>query len=258
MERFLIVLLFLISYDAYSQTAEEYRNLGRDKVKNGNYIEAILDFTKAIELKTSYASAYYERASAKAKINDNKGAIEDYSEFIKIVPDYAQAYNNRGLAKRGTDERWINILNDFDKAIELEPNNSDFYYYRARSKMMKGLEEESAEDYNQAIEDFTMCIEINPKDKLAWFYRGKTQLNKVDMRVDYYTSKFSSIRDFTQVIMLDPTYGRAYTNRAIARVKGANKRNRKDRKLFKESCSDVRIGIRYGERANDLIDKYCN
>ena len=39
MERFLTVLLFLFSYDAYSQTAEEYRNLGRDKVKNGKKSE---------------------------------------------------------------------------------------------------------------------------------------------------------------------------------------------------------------------------
>ena len=55
MKKLLIVLILFFSYDAYSQTAEDYFDRAYDKDENGDYYGAISDLNKAIELNPDYA-----------------------------------------------------------------------------------------------------------------------------------------------------------------------------------------------------------
>ena len=58
-------------------SAEEYFNKGKKKYDFSAYNGAIGDFTKAIEISSSYWEAYFYRGIAKGIINDDVGAIED-------------------------------------------------------------------------------------------------------------------------------------------------------------------------------------
>ena len=60
------------------------------------YQRAIEDFNKAISLKPDYINPYNYRGKAYSELGQYKSAIEDYSTAIRLKPDYTDAYNNRG------------------------------------------------------------------------------------------------------------------------------------------------------------------
>ena len=57
-----------------------------------------------------------------------KGAIQDYDKAIELNPNSAYAYNNRGYAKFQLQEDY-QAIEDYDKAIELDPNYAQAYHY---------------------------------------------------------------------------------------------------------------------------------
>ena len=79
----LILFIFLFSYTSYSQTAEEYFNSGLEKMKNGDFSDAIEDYTKAIELSPS-SHSYNNRGDAKKKLGDLDGACSDWKKATNL------------------------------------------------------------------------------------------------------------------------------------------------------------------------------
>jgi len=76
----LIIFCLLITTLGYSQTAEEYFNSGLKKGKSGDWVGAIQDYNKAIELNPNHADAYGNRGAAKGRLQDYRGAIQDYNK----------------------------------------------------------------------------------------------------------------------------------------------------------------------------------
>lgn len=96
----------------------------------GEYVSAIQDFTKAIDLNSEDVDYYYNRGRAFYFEEYYKEAILDYTNAIKLNPKDDYTYNNRGLAywKRGL---FNGAMFDFTKAIDLNPKNIDAYNRRA-------------------------------------------------------------------------------------------------------------------------------
>lgn len=102
MKRLIFLLLSLCLYtEGYSQTAEEYFNLGLAKYNwgLGDPIEAIPYFTKAIQLNPKHASAYHFRGVCKINLEDYRGAIADFTKAIELNPEAWNEYSLRGDAK---------------------------------------------------------------------------------------------------------------------------------------------------------------
>jgi tetratricopeptide (TPR) repeat protein len=53
---------------------------------------------------------------------------------------------------------YLKALEDFNKAIELQPDYPDCYYYR-------GLTQNKLENYNEAIENFLTALQLNSRFK---------------------------------------------------------------------------------------------
>ena len=62
------------------------------------YEEAIPNFTKAIQLYSDYALAYFNRGVSYSNLGEYQNAIDDYTKAIKLDPDDALAYSNRAAA----------------------------------------------------------------------------------------------------------------------------------------------------------------
>lgn len=61
---------------------------GNSKLQLKDYIGAIADYSKAIELKPDNADAYYNRGNSKILLKDYNGAITDYSKAIELnIPE---------------------------------------------------------------------------------------------------------------------------------------------------------------------------
>ncbi len=64
------------------------------------------------------AEDYFDSGTAKAELQDNKGAIQDYNKAIELNPNDADVYYNRGAAKIMSGQKDDGCL-DLSKAGEL-------------------------------------------------------------------------------------------------------------------------------------------
>ncbi len=64
-----------------------------------------------------------------AKVEGYWKAIDDYTKAIKLNPQDAAAYYNRGIAYDDLGE-YQKAIDDYTKAIELAPQDASAYYYR--------------------------------------------------------------------------------------------------------------------------------
>ncbi len=145
--------------DIPAGTAQEYYNRGNIYGKKGNLIQAISDYTKAIEINPNYTDAYYNRGNTYEKQGNLTQAISDYTKAIETNPKYAAAYCNRGNVYQTQGNLTLAIA-DYNKALEISPNDSTSLYNR-------GLAYYGAEQYGKALTDYTTAISQNP-DKEAY------------------------------------------------------------------------------------------
>ena len=81
--------------------------------------QAIMNFTKAIELRSGYAEAYNNRGDLYECVGDYQQAIVDFTKAIELKPDYAMAYVNRGITYARLDNKSLLSIADIKKAVSL-------------------------------------------------------------------------------------------------------------------------------------------
>lgn len=75
---------------------------GNDRLANKKFQEAIVSYSKAIDLNKSNAIYYSNRAAAYSHIGQHHKAIEDCKQAITIDPLYVKAYSRLGYVSRVT------------------------------------------------------------------------------------------------------------------------------------------------------------
>lgn len=121
-----------------------------------------------ILLEYDLTDVYIDRAQLKRDLGDYRGAIQDFSKAIELNPNNAYAYMRRGFVKiKLVDQR--GAIQDFNKAVELSPSNSIFYTARAASKTL-------LEDHSGAIQDCDEAIELNPSNAETFMIRGISKI----------------------------------------------------------------------------------
>ena len=129
-------------------------------------------------------------------------AIDYFDAVISLDPEAStltQAYCYRGFVYDDKGES-NKAIEDFTKAIDLQPNDADVYYYR-------GLSYADQDEYSLAIKDFTKSIELKPDYADVYNSRGAVYLKKYECD--------PAIKDFTKAIELKPDYASAYYNRGF-------------------------------------------
>jgi tetratricopeptide (TPR) repeat protein len=109
--------------------------------------------------------------------DDFEEAIAALNKAIKMNPNCSHCFFARGFAYENLNKTF-DALEDYDAAINLNPDNADIYYYRGKLRMLQPT------DRNWAIDDFTKCLELDPKNSNQYYsMRGKAySLNqKTDM-----------------------------------------------------------------------------
>ena len=140
-----------------------YRNRGNEvtdiKEKQKEYEKAINHYTKAIELKSDFPEAYYNRGNAYSEIGALDLAIGDYNIALALNPNDFEYYNNRGnvYAKKGDFDK---AIKDYDTTIHLNSNYMEAYNNRGITYAEKG-------DFDKAIKDYRKAIELDPNNTTA-------------------------------------------------------------------------------------------
>lgn len=100
------------------------------------------------------AEKFYLRGMASANLSQYATAIEDFDHAIELDPNYVDAYFERGKClKRGG--KLFSAVKNFGKAIELDPNHANAYM--ERGKCFARLKK-----FWAAHRDFSRVIEIFP------------------------------------------------------------------------------------------------
>ncbi|MGB3182495.1 MAG: tetratricopeptide repeat protein [Cyclobacteriaceae bacterium] len=163
---FLLVIFQLIAVlPAHSQSDPNgHVAKGIALYEDKNYMEALVNLNKAIELDQGYFKAYYMRGVIKTHFGDNHGAMKDFNTSLDLYPEFAEGYFERGNLKYSLQD-YYGAISDFSAVIKLNANHVEAYYKRGQAK-------HQLEAYSDAINDCSKILEINPKNVDAYYLRG--------------------------------------------------------------------------------------
>ncbi len=136
----------------------------------GQQTLAFIDFDVAVAIRPTSALAYFNRAGMYANVYKNyERAIEDYTSALQHPFNdptmRAKTYLNRGLVY--TFQRRFDLaLQDYEKVVNLEPQNKIVRLNRAIVYYKQGRNQEALVDIEIILENF-------PKDYLAQEFQEK-------------------------------------------------------------------------------------
>jgi len=132
-------------------------------------------------------------------------AINEFTKAIDMNPQYAEACVYRGIARAAKGDL-NNALADFDKAIELQPGLPQAYSGRAYARQATG-------DLDGALADYTKVIELKPDWAEAYGGRASIKQSKSDLD--------GALADYDKALELKPDLAEARIGRgSVKRTKG--------------------------------------
>jgi len=101
-----------------------------------DYPAAIADADRAVTLDPKLARAYNLRASARRAAGDARRALEDFTKALKLEPNLDN-YFQRAATYQLLGEHKL-ALADFNEAVAEDPQEAHIYYARAQSRAALG------------------------------------------------------------------------------------------------------------------------
>jgi Zn-dependent membrane protease YugP/tetratricopeptide (TPR) repeat protein len=177
-------------------------NAGSSLHANGQFDDAIAEYSRALELNPDLTVAWFNRGLCSLAAGRLEGAASDFNAAVRLAPHFLDAVAARGeirlllgqhvlgladleavlkqnpiqsraltgLAdywqRRGDFERAIGVWSD---ALEAAPEKSEYYRNRGLMYYLQGNQE-------QAIRDQTTALRLDPTDAIARNNRGAAYL----------------------------------------------------------------------------------
>ena len=193
---------------------------GNAKMELKDYQGAFGDYSIAIQtLKEDNPTSlyHYGKGNALMKLDDLKGALIEYTKYIEssnkplsrdpFTGKYIESsnkellrdpYNNRGFVKMALHD-FKGAIEDCTKAIEIDPEFSNAYFYRGLAKLCLGVSSPEKKFLTESIEDYNKAIEIDPKFSIVYHFRG---ISKMKMDESNNNSKGGACLDFDKALKL--------------------------------------------------------
>jgi tetratricopeptide (TPR) repeat protein len=124
--------------------------------------DEVLQSCEVLLAKDKPSTDLYElRALARARLGDYPGAIEDDTKALGLRPDRVSLLTRRGWLYLTTRSLTLS-RHDFDRAIELDPTNSDAYEGRGSARVRLG-------DHRAAVADAETALRLGtPSERLSY------------------------------------------------------------------------------------------
>lgn len=203
----LVLASSIIAYVGPSAQAQEI-NINKQLCENE---DRLIDHQQQIEACSSLIESkevigvdllrtLYFRATVYRQTGMFENAINDHNRIIDLDPDESLNYYNRAIAYHANED-YRKALRDYSEAIRRNPTFPDSYYNRAYLHQELG-------DHRNAISDYSRVLEIDPDELPALYNRGRAYFSLLDYG--------KSIDDFDEVIRRDSTKPHVFTNRGNA------------------------------------------
>lgn len=201
----LILLASLVSVNVNAQqlTAEDHLKQAVAHFKAGELDLALTNANTAIELNPRLAEAYRVRHLIRATKDPETEHYADCDMVVRLAPDAKTTepfYVCRANA-RARQLDWSGATADMTRAIEMAPNNGEWYSVRSFTYLC-------GNDLVKARADYEKALQIKPTAPSPFVRRGYFRYWKKDFA--------GAVDDFTKAIEWKPDYAVAYAERAFA------------------------------------------
>ncbi len=149
---------------AASQAATEHFLLGRHAHMLGQFEQAVVEYTQAIELDPDYWPAYFYRGTVHMWQEEWDAALADMQATIALNPQQAFAQHYSGLMYTRL-EQVDEAIAAYSRAIALQPDEMSFYADRAAAYFAQ-------QDFAAALTDLDTVLRSQPDSPTILFMRG--------------------------------------------------------------------------------------
>lgn len=203
----------------------KYMNDGNYSMQQKDYVNAIKQYSKALEYKSAninaykIADAYIYRATCRFMLMNNESAQADLDAALKLKPEYARIYELKSsfyLNSKMLDKciEWC------EKGLAVKSNDDELILLKARA--LTGLKK-----YNESNKVYFGLVEENPKNLTAYKMIG----NNFQM----IKSWDSAQKYFDIAIRLNPLDYASYYDRGISHA---------ERHDFAAALTDIELAMK--------------
>ena len=166
----------------------------------GQLQQALSESSQLLERFPNSVILYNIAGACNAGLMQFDAAINNYKKALKINPYYADAYSNMGnvLKDKGDLEA---AIESYKQALKIKPD-----YAQAYSNM--GIALKGKGDLNAAISSYKQALKIKPDYAEAYNNMGSALNDKGDLE--------AAIENYKQALKIKPDYAQAYNNMGIA------------------------------------------
>lgn len=151
--QFVVFLALLIGFFGCAKNPESAQtriNQGDQSYEAKDYDKAVKEYTAAIAAKPE-ATSYQKRAKTYAAKGEHEQAIKDFYEVLDRDQESAEAWTGLGISSIETKEFAVAAA-AFRKALQLNPNYAEAYYWRAEMAKAQGEKESALADFKKFLE----------------------------------------------------------------------------------------------------------
>jgi tetratricopeptide (TPR) repeat protein len=190
-------------------------------IAKNDLTQALAKTKEALYIAPDYHPALQKQINILFLMKDEKESVRLVEEAIHKYPDNPVYYYLRGVINNSR-EKYSRALDDFSKAIELNPGDLLYRCYLGR-----GVSYFKLLEYDEALSDLTASLEHNDTIPSAYYSRGM-----VNYEIRDYPS---AINDFKKALELSPGNAELYFNLGMSYFR----LNEKDKACpnFNKSCS---------------------
>ena len=139
---------------------KEYIDKGIEEIHQGKFEDAIENITKSIKLKNDWEISYFYRAVANQALEKWDDAMLDYTKALQINDKMTDAYYNKAkitLSRKDIANPDLKkAISDLEKALELDDKFVDALFAMAAAYKKLG-------DYHKSLEYLEKLLEIEPQ-----------------------------------------------------------------------------------------------
>ena len=136
-----------------------YLDDGIFDIRNGKFEDAVEKINKSLELKNDWEISYFYRAVAYHALENYDEAMLDYTKSIQLNPNMTDAYYNRAkiiLSESNSPMSEIKkAIADLEKALELDDKFVDALFAMAAAYKKLG-------EYHKSLEYLEKLLQITP------------------------------------------------------------------------------------------------
>ncbi|MBN3035320.1 MAG: tetratricopeptide repeat protein [Bacteroidales bacterium] len=214
-------------------------------LRTSHFKDSIVFFDHVVQ-NSGLAMAYNSRGTEKEiRKGDYQGALEDYDKAISMNPEYGDAYANRAKLRVTAFGDLKGALEDYDRAIDIYSRAGHIYRNRLDYSDIysnRGAVRSKLNDPDGALADYNAAIEMNPE--LAEPYNNRGLIREIRMK-DFQ----GALEDYSAAIRLNPSYSDAWHNRGMCYL-GLGR--------LEEACADWNTAARQGHvNARKMIETKC-